>query len=60
MITTLADFVVRCTTATNSEIYDMFEFDCTDNVRNTVYELADSNAKEPLRNAMHNMGFADF
>lgn len=60
MITSVNDFVMCCANASNSEIFDMFEYDCTDDVRDSIYALADDNAVEPFRSAMHKLGFSNF
>ena len=60
MIDSLGEFVTRCENATNAEIYEMFEFYCTDRVRTLVFVFADSFSSEPFRSAMHNLGFTNY
>ena len=60
MITNLAQFIVRCEVSTNDQIYEMFEFECSDEVRTDVYFLADPESPEPFRSAMHNIGFTEY
>jgi hypothetical protein len=60
MITNLAQFIVRCEVSTNDQIYEMFEFECSDKVRTDVYFLADPASPEPFRSAMHNIGFTEY
>ncbi len=42
------------------EIYEVFEYECTDEVAEQVYSLADADSPEPFRSAMCNMGFVNF
>ena len=60
MIDTLAEFIQRCETATNDEIYEMFEFESSDKVRTEVLFFADPSSPEPFRSAMYNIGFTDY
>lgn len=60
MINTLTQFIQRCELATNAQIYQMFEFDCSDTVRNEVYYWAVPGAPEPFRSAMYNLGFVNY
>lgn len=60
MIDTLAEFIQRCETATNDQIYEMFEFEASDKVRTEVMFFADFNSAEPFRSAMYNIGFTEY
>lgn len=60
MINTLAEFIIRCETATNDEIYELFEFGISDKVRTQVLFFADLSSTEPVRSAMHRIGFTDY
>ena len=42
------------------DMYDVFEFDTTDEVRDQVYNHADRETPEPFRSAMWNLGFKDY
>lgn len=60
MITTLEQFIEFCKSATNDEIFDAFEDDCSDEVRDEVYAYSDPDSPEPFRNAMFNLGFVNY
>lgn len=60
MIDSLVEFIQRCETATNEQIYEMFEFNCSDKVRTEVYFFADLTSPEPFRSAMYNLGFTNY
>ena len=60
MITSFSEFVRRCISATNDEIYDLFEFNTSDEVRKTVYNYADPASPEPFRSAMNRIGFVNY
>jgi len=60
MVTTLAEFIQKCEVSTNDQIYDMFEFNCSDKVRAEVYFFANPTSPEPFRSAMYNLGFTEY
>jgi hypothetical protein len=60
MITTFEQFIAFCQTASNDEIYEAFEDNCTDDVRDEVYSYANPGNPEPFRNAMFNLGFVNY
>ena len=60
MITTLDQFVAFCKTATNDEIYEAFEDNCSDDVREQVYAHSNPESPEPFRNAMFSLGFTEY
>jgi hypothetical protein len=60
MITNIAEFIQRCEVSTNDQIYEMFEFDCSDEVRVDIYFWADLSSPEPFRSAMHALGFTEY
>lgn len=59
-ITNLRQFILFCDTHDDDTIYDMFEYNCSENVRNRVYSFATPGSPEPFRSAMINLGFSDF
>lgn len=61
-ITTLKQFIlmaVACGEDTQ-RMYEMFEFECTEELRDLIYSLADEDTPEPCRSAMYNMGFVNY
>jgi len=60
MLTSLEQFISACTSATNDQIYDLFETECSDELRDLVYEFSDPESPEPFRSAMFNLGFTRF
>lgn len=60
MINSLVEFIRRCETATNNEIYEMFEFKTSDEVREEVLCFAEYRSPEPFRSAMYNIGFINY
>ena len=60
MITNIAEFIQKCEVSTNDQIYEMFEFECSDEVRTDVYFWANPASSEPFRSAMYNLGFTEY
>jgi hypothetical protein len=60
MITNIAEFIQKCEVSTNDQIYEMFEFECSDKVRTDVYFWANPASSEPIRSAMYNLGFTEY
>ena len=64
LITTLRQFITKGEALQAegriSEMYEVFEDECTDEVAEQVYSLADADSNEPFRSAMCNMGFVNF
>jgi len=60
MVKNIAEFIQRCEVSTNEQIYEMFEFECSDEVRTDVYFWANPTSPEPFRSAMYNLGFTEY
>jgi hypothetical protein len=64
MITSLKQFTTEAkrlnASCHISDMYDVFEYQTSDELRNQVYELADPTSPEPFRSAMHNLGFTNY
>lgn len=60
-IKTVEQFVDLCVSATNDEIYEMFENGpCTEEVRDMIYARSECDHPEPFRSAMRKLGFEDY
>jgi len=56
-ITTVAQFAEACKQLDSEEIYQLFEFDLSEDVRDAIYAIADNpNAAEPAREAFNAIG----
>lgn len=56
MITTLAQFLSVCEAATNEQIFEAFEDQCSAELVETIYEYSDHDVPEPFRNAVNWLG----
>jgi len=57
MINSVQQFAEACKHLDSDEIYELFEFDLSEEMRNEIYAIADDkDAFEPVRLAMHTIG----
>jgi hypothetical protein len=55
---TVADFAVACKQLTHEEIYELFEFDISQQLRDLIYMRAEDDTPEPVRSALNNIGYS--
>ena len=60
MLTNIVEFIRKCEVSTNIEIYNLFEFECSDELRDLIYDFANPKSPEPFRSAMYNLGFTNY
>ena len=61
MLNSFSAFIAKIKSLQNiADVYDVFEFECTDDLRDTIYSFADPTSPEPFRSAMYNLGFKTF
>ena len=60
MLNDIVEFISKCEVSTNTQIYNLFEFQCTAELREFIYNFADPASPEPLRSAMYNLGFTNY
>jgi hypothetical protein len=60
MITSIVEFIRQCEVSTNDQIYELFEFNCSEDLRDLIYDFANPTSPEPFRSAMYNLGFTDY
>ena len=53
---TVQDFALACKHLTSDEIYDLFEFDISQELRDKIYEHAETDSNEPCRSALNQIG----
>jgi len=53
---TVQDFALACKHLTSDEIYDLFEFDISQELRDTIYAEAEIDSAEPVRDAFNKIG----
>lgn len=56
MLTSIEQFVEFAANSTVDEIYDAFEFNCSEELRDEVYALSTPDANEPARDAFIKLG----
>lgn len=53
---TVQDFALACKHLTSDEIYDLFEFDISQELRDTIYAESEIDSAEPVRDAFNKIG----
>jgi hypothetical protein len=60
MLNDIVEFISKCEVSTNTQIYNLFEGQCSSELRELIYNFADPTSPEPLRSAMYNLGFINY
>lgn len=61
MLATMREFVLAVESLQNiSDVYDLFEDECTETLRELIFSFSDTNSPEPFRSAMYNLGFTEY
>lgn len=56
-INTISQFAEACRNLSSEAIYELFEFNLTEEMRDMIYAVADNpDASEPVREAMYEIG----
>lgn len=55
-IKTPDDFAQACIGFSSDQVYELFEYGCSQDLRDAVYALADPDGSEPFRDACNQLG----
>jgi len=55
---TIAQFAAACINKSHNDIYELFEFDISQELRDLIYMRAENDTPEPVRSALNNIGFS--